>query len=209
MLIKKPADIPSSEITDKKVYLDRRQFLQAATGTAAVAAAGVLGAEELLYAATPAPHGRKLDGVKKSPLSTDEKPNKWEEITTYNNYYEFGTDKDSPSLTAHSLKPTPWTVTVDGECAKKGPMNFEDVIKGETLEDRIYRHRCVEALVDGDSVGRVPAREFHQALRADLEGEVRRVHHALRSEADAGRAQSGAATGPTSKGCGWTKPCTR
>ncbi len=144
MLIKKPADIPSSEITDKRVYLDRRQFLQAASGTAAVAAAGLLGAEELLYAATPAPHGRKLDGTKKSPLSTDEKPNKWEEITTYNNYYEFGVDKDSPSMTAHSLKPTPWTVTVDGECAKKGPMNFEDVIKGETLEDRIYRHRCVE-----------------------------------------------------------------
>ena len=144
MLIKKSADIPSSEITDKKAYLNRRQFIQAATGTAAVAAAGLLGSEALLHAATPAPHGRKLENIKKSTFSTDEKVNKWEEITTYNNYYEFGTDKDSPSMTAHSLKPTPWTVTVDGECAKKGPMNFEDVIKGETLEERIYRHRCVE-----------------------------------------------------------------
>jgi sulfoxide reductase catalytic subunit YedY len=144
MLIKKPADIPSSEITDKKAYLNRRQFIQAATGTAAVAAAGLLGSEALLHAATPAPHGRKLENIKKSAVSTDEKMNKWEEITTYNNYYEFGTDKDSPSITAHSLKPSPWTVMVDGECAKKGPMNFEDVIKGETLEERIYRHRCVE-----------------------------------------------------------------
>jgi sulfoxide reductase catalytic subunit YedY len=145
MLIKRAADIPSSEITDKKLYVNRREFLQAATGTAAIAAAGLLGSEAMLHAATPAPHGRKLENIKKSPLSADEKPNKWEEITTYNNYYEFGTDKDSPSMTAHSLKPEPWTVNVDGECAKKGPMNLEDILKGQTLEDRIYRHRCVEA----------------------------------------------------------------
>jgi sulfoxide reductase catalytic subunit YedY len=145
MLIKRAADIPSSEITDKKIYVNRREFLQAATGTAAIAAAGLLGSEAMLHAATPAPHGRKLENIKKSPLSADEKPNKWEEITTYNNYYEFGTDKDSPSMTAHSLKPEPWTVTVDGECTKKGAMNLEDVLKGQTLEERIYRHRCVEA----------------------------------------------------------------
>ncbi len=144
MLITRPADIPSSEITDKKVYLNRREFLQAATGTAAVAAAGLLGSEALLHAATPAPHGRKLENIKKSAFSTDEKPNKWDEITTYNNYYEFGTDKDSPSMLARTLKPEPWSVTVDGECNKKGTMHFEDVLKGETLEDRIYRHRCVE-----------------------------------------------------------------
>jgi sulfoxide reductase catalytic subunit YedY len=145
MLIKRAADIPSSEITDKTLYLNRREFLQATTGTAAIAAAGLLGSEAMLHAATPAPHGRKLENIKKSPLSADEKANKWEEITTYNNYYEFGTDKDSPSMTAHSLKPEPWTVTVDGECAKKGAMNLEDVLKGQTLEERIYRHRCVEA----------------------------------------------------------------
>jgi methionine sulfoxide reductase catalytic subunit len=144
MLIKKAADIRSSEITDKKAYLNRREFLRATAGTAAVAAAGLLATETVAHAATPAPHGAKLTVGKKSPFSTDEKANKWEEITTYNNYYEFGVDKDSPSMTAHKLKPSPWTVTVDGECAKKGPMNFEDVIKGETLEDRIYRHRCVE-----------------------------------------------------------------
>jgi sulfoxide reductase catalytic subunit YedY len=143
MLIKRAADIPSSEITDKKHYFNRREFLEAAAGTAAIAAAGLLGSEALLHAA-PAPHGRKLENVKKSAFSTDEKLNKWEEITTYNNYYEFGTEKDDPSMLAKSLRPEPWTVTVDGECNKKGPMNLEDVLKGETLEDRIYRHRCVE-----------------------------------------------------------------
>jgi sulfoxide reductase catalytic subunit YedY len=87
MLIKRAADIRSSEITDKKLYLNRREFLGTSAATAAAVAAGALGTEALLQAATPAPHGRKLDNVKKSALSVDEKPNKWEDITTYNNYY--------------------------------------------------------------------------------------------------------------------------
>ena len=62
------------------------------------------------------------------------------------------------------MKPEPWSVVVDGECNKKATYQLEDILKGQTLEERIYRHRCVEALVDGDSMGRVPAREFHQAL---------------------------------------------
>jgi len=148
MLIKQPPDIRSSEITDRKLYFNRREFMQAAAGTAAVAAAGILGTEAILQAAQPAPHGRKLENVKPSPFSLDpsvEKSNKWEEITTYNNYYEFGIDKDSPSMKAHTLKPQPWTVAVEGECAKKAVWNLEDILKGQTLEDRIYRHRCVEA----------------------------------------------------------------
>jgi sulfoxide reductase catalytic subunit YedY len=145
MLIKRLDDIPSSEITDKKLYLNRREFLRATTGTAAAVATGVVGAEALLQAATPAPHGRKLENVQKSALSTDEKTNKWDDITTYNNYYEFGTDKDSPSMLARNFKTEPWTVTVEGECAKKAAWHLEDILKGQTLEDRIYRHRCVEA----------------------------------------------------------------
>jgi sulfoxide reductase catalytic subunit YedY len=145
MLIKPASDIRSSEITDKKLYLNRREFIRATTGTAVAAATGVLGAEAFLQAAAPAPHGRKLENVKPSPQSTDEKPNTWDQITTYNNYYEFGIDKDSPSMKARSLKTQPWTVAVEGECAKKATWNLEDILKGQTLEDRIYRHRCVEA----------------------------------------------------------------
>jgi len=144
MLIKRASDIRSSDITDQKLYLNRREFIRAATGTAAALATGLTLGDAWVEAATPAAHGRKLEGVKKSPFSTDEKQNKWEEITTYNNYYEFGVDKDSPSMLARNFKTDPWTVTVDGECAKKGPMNLEDVLKGETLEERVYRHRCVE-----------------------------------------------------------------
>jgi methionine sulfoxide reductase catalytic subunit len=145
MLIKHASDIGSSEITDKKVYINRREFIRATTGTAVAAATGVLGAEAFLQAATPAPHGRKLENVKPSPLSTDEKLNTWDQITTYNNYYEFGIDKDSPSMMARNLKTQPWTVAVEGECNKKATWNLEDILKGQTLEDRIYRHRCVEA----------------------------------------------------------------
>jgi len=145
MLIKRADDIRSSEVTDKKLYLNRREFIRATTGTAAAVATGIVGAEAFLHAATPAPHGRKLDNVQKSAFSSDEKPNKWEDITTYNNYYEFGTDKDSPSMLARNFKTEPWTVTVEGECAKKAAWHLEDILKGQTLEDRIYRHRCVEA----------------------------------------------------------------
>jgi methionine sulfoxide reductase catalytic subunit len=145
MLIKRPADIPSSEITDKKVYVKRREFIRTAAGTAAIAAAGVAGAQALLGAQPPAPHGAKLSNVKPSEFSTTEKPNTWEQITTYNNYYEFGTAKDEPAYYAKNLKPSPWSVAVEGEVAKPAAWHLEDILKGQTLEDRIYRLRCVEA----------------------------------------------------------------
>ena len=145
MLIKRPPDVRSSEITDKKLYVNRREFIRAAAGTAAAASVALAGGATL-QAAEPAPHGRKLTGVVKSPLSTtDEKLNTWEQITTYNNFYEFGTDKESPSIYAKSLRTEPWSVTIEGECNKKGAMNLEDILKGETLEERVYRLRCVEA----------------------------------------------------------------
>src|ERR1044071_578906 len=107
MLINRRPDIRSSEITDQKVYLSRREFLT--TAAAGVAGLGVLGETSAdLLAATPAPHGRKLENVQKSAFSTTEKAHSWNDITTFNNYYEFGTDKDSPSRLAARLKVDPW-----------------------------------------------------------------------------------------------------
>src|SRR5581483_981341 len=139
--------IPSSEITSQSLYVNRREFLRTTAGTAVAGAAGLLGAEALLHAATPAPHGRKLEYVHAKPggFSTDEKQNTWEQITTYNNYYEFGVDKDQPSMLAGQLKTQPWTVAVDGECNKKANYALDDVLKSAPLEERVYRHRCVEA----------------------------------------------------------------
>jgi sulfoxide reductase catalytic subunit YedY len=144
MLIKTRSGIPSSEITDRQLYLNRREFMRAAGTTAA--GVGLLGVAATVEAATPAPHGRKLENVAKSPLSvTDEKLNTWEQITTYNNFYEFGTDKESPSIYAKSLKPEPWKVVIEGECGKPAAYQLEDLLKGQTLEERVYRLRCVEA----------------------------------------------------------------
>jgi sulfoxide reductase catalytic subunit YedY len=144
MVIKRAPDVRSSEITPRRQYLDRREFLGSAAALAA--AFGIVGATPAsVAAAQPAPHGRKIDGVTKSPLSvTNERTNSWEQITTYNNYYEFGTDKDSPAALAGKLKTDPWSVEVDGECAKKATYHLEDILKGQTLEERVYRMRCVE-----------------------------------------------------------------
>jgi sulfoxide reductase catalytic subunit YedY len=148
MLIKKPADMRYSEVTDQKLYFSRREFLTAAATVAAAGAGAASMSDTLLAAGQAAPHGRKLEGVTKSALSLapeQEKANSWEQVTSYNNYYEFGTDKDSPSLLAGKLKVEPWTVQIEGECAKKGNYPLDAILKGQALEERIYRHRCVEA----------------------------------------------------------------
>src|SRR5260370_42398609 len=144
MLIK-AADIPSSDITDKRLYMNRRAFIQSATGAALSTVATVLGAEALVRAAQPAPHGRKLANVTPGAFGTGEQPNTWAQVTTYNNYYEFGTDKEQPSRLAGTLPTEPGTVVVEGEGNKPAVSHPEDVLKGRTLEDRIYRNRCVEA----------------------------------------------------------------
>ena len=143
MLIKRPSDIRSSEITPKATYLNRREFITAAGAAAGLGVIGSTSAD--LLAAKPAPRGRKLENVGKSALSvTDETVNSWDQVTTYNNFYEFGTDKDEPSVNAHSLKPAPWSIAVEGECNKKAVYQIEDVLKGQALEERIFRLRCVE-----------------------------------------------------------------
>jgi sulfoxide reductase catalytic subunit YedY len=141
MLIRRPADIKPSEITDETVYRDRRRFLQAA-GFAALGAAAAVSPR--IRAATEAGH-RTIEGVAKSPLSIAETPNSWEDITTYNNFYEFGTDKSDPHRRARDFEPHPWEVRVGGECERPGTLGYEDFVAPHTPEERIYRLRCVEA----------------------------------------------------------------
>jgi methionine sulfoxide reductase catalytic subunit len=140
MLIKRASDIRSSEISDKTTYWSRRQFMTAA----GVLMAGSVAAEAIVSAQQEAPHGRKLERVQKSAFSTTEKVNTWQQITTYNNFYEFGVDKTDAAKYAKALKPSPWSIAMDGEVGKPGIWPLEDVLKGMTLEERIYRHRCVE-----------------------------------------------------------------
>jgi sulfoxide reductase catalytic subunit YedY len=130
--------IKPSEITPEGTYLNRRALLAAAV------AAGLVPSIMSCEAAT-LPAAGDLTDVKKWPGSTTEKPNTFEEITGYNNFYEFGTDKGDPARYAHTLKTRPWSVQVSGEAAKTGTFTLEDILKPHALEERIYRLRCVEA----------------------------------------------------------------
>jgi methionine sulfoxide reductase catalytic subunit len=144
MLIKHPSDITSSEITDRKLYAGRREFLRAIGLTAAALAGGGLTAEAVLEA-KGAPHGRKLEAIKASEYRLpNEKLNSWEDITSYNNFYEFGASTSDPATNVGKFVTSPWKVSIEGECNRRGVMDLEDILKGQTLEERVYRHRCVE-----------------------------------------------------------------
>src|SRR5262245_59357373 len=125
MVIRRAPDIPSSEITDEKVYLRRREFMRLAGGAVAIAAAGPLlaacgseGAAAAGSSAELAGGQTDLPNVKPKVVTTDEKWNAVEEITGYNNFYEFGTGKEDPKRYAGRLKTSPWKVKIDGLCAK-------------------------------------------------------------------------------------------
>ena len=136
MLIKRADDIKSSEITPERLYYNRREFI------AAAAAAGI-GAAATAFPMKAQAQDRWPQG-KTGPYDSDEKVNTYNDITTYNNYYEFGIDKSDPGQNAGRLRTKPWTVKVEGECKKPDSYNLEDFIKPYKMEDRIYRHRCVE-----------------------------------------------------------------
>src|SRR5437762_1407164 len=131
MLIQRASDIASSEITSENLYHNRREFIRTASAVLGIAAAGSIVSCEAQTA--------------KGKYDTIEKPTPFEDITSYNNYYEFGTGKDEPAKNSKNFKPKPWTVKVEGMVKKPASYSYEDLIKGLTLEDRIYRMRCVEA----------------------------------------------------------------
>ena len=146
MLIQKPADIPSSEITPRSGYdwyLSRRRFLRGVAATGAAA----LGAERIAEIVSPpigAHAGTKLQTVK-SPLSTTgEDLTTLDDITHYNNFYEFGTSKTDPAKNANGLPTRPWNVKISGKVKTPKTFDIDTLLKLRPLEDRVYRHRCVE-----------------------------------------------------------------
>jgi methionine sulfoxide reductase catalytic subunit len=124
-----PPRIPPTEITPESVYEKRREFFK---GSLALA----------LFAALPAQAA--LPALRLPGRDSDESPNSWEEITTYNNFYEFGTGKEDPAKNAHSLRTRPWTVSIEGECLKPRTWDIEALLKAFPREERTYRMRCVE-----------------------------------------------------------------
>jgi methionine sulfoxide reductase catalytic subunit len=139
MLIRRPADVAPSEITSPALYASRRTFLQKMGG---IAAAGILG---LPAEALAEERGQKLAVTGTNRFSIDEKPTAYSAITSYGNFYEFGPNKDDPGrLAPRLLKTRPWSVAIDGEVKRPRTFSVDDILKMAPLEDRIFRHRCVE-----------------------------------------------------------------
>jgi sulfoxide reductase catalytic subunit YedY len=132
MLIRPPADIPSSEITPRELFERRREFLRLALGAAVGSALPTAAAATKLPATT---NGR---------YSTDESPTPYRHVTGYNNFYEFGTGKEDPATTAAALRTQPWSITIEGLVHKPKTLAIEDILRLAPLEERIYRLRCVE-----------------------------------------------------------------
>src|SRR5438876_4452955 len=143
MLIRRKPELTYAEVTPKDVYSNRRKFLRD-LGIASAAAA--LAGEGILSLASPsltAYATTKLNFVK-GPFSTDEKVTPVNDVTHYNNFYEFGAEKADPSKNAQNFKTTPWTVSVEGEIKKPRKLSMDEILRIAPLEERIYRHRCVE-----------------------------------------------------------------
>jgi sulfoxide reductase catalytic subunit YedY len=140
-LIRRPNDIPSSEITPEHVYVNRRRFIKAA----AAGAAGLAVGADLVSAEQPAQSQEFPPRFATMRSELDEELNSYQAVTTYNNFYEFGTAKEDPHRNSGDFEPNPWTVTIGGACNKPGEYHLEDLLSGVTLEDRVYRLRCVEA----------------------------------------------------------------
>jgi len=135
MLIRRASDIKSSEITPLQLYLNRRSFLVGAAALA-LTPSGPAGAAP--------PAGQPLKGERNQAFSVEDPTTKFESVTTYNNFYEFGTNKDDPARLAHMLKPRPWAVQVDGLVARPKRYDVDELMRLDPLEERVYRLRCVE-----------------------------------------------------------------
>src|SRR5580700_6659331 len=144
MLIKKAPDLTYADVTPKRLYRGRRNFLfgLAVTGGAVW---GYKNIPRLLAGPATGSTPVKLNGVIKGPYSTDEKQTSFNDVTHYNNYYEFGTGKEDPAKNAQNFQTSPWSVSVEGEVNKPRKFSMDEIMRLAPLEERIYRHRCVEA----------------------------------------------------------------
>jgi len=131
MLIRRPDDIAPSDITPRSLFDRRREFLRLSSGAA-------------LASLLPAAAQARLGPGQPSVLSTTETPTPLKHVAGYNNYYEFGTDKEDPARTAHALRVRPWTLSIEGLVKQPKTLGIEDILKLAPLEERIYRLRCVE-----------------------------------------------------------------
>jgi len=152
MIILHKTDVSSSEITPKEIFEDRRRFIkQAGLGllaTSALTHSNLLLAANSTHHTTPVGYPSKsalaLPNFTKTAYGKEEKLTSYEDVTTYNNFYEFGTSKSEPAVHSKLFKPYPWTVSIEGEVKKNKTIGIDEILKLAPLEERIYRMRCVE-----------------------------------------------------------------
>ena len=139
-------DIAASEITPRAVFENRRRVLQAAGAAGLAIAGGTLGVSRAAFGAyaSPDPKAHKLAAATNPKFVVTDKVTPYKDVTTYNNFYEFGTDKSDPSRNAGTLRPHPWRVSVEGEVKNPKVYDIDELLKLAPLEERVYRHRCVE-----------------------------------------------------------------
>ncbi|HED18927.1 MAG TPA: mononuclear molybdenum enzyme YedY, partial [Gammaproteobacteria bacterium] len=137
MLIKIATDLNESDVTPCEIYQQRRRFLQSGIAIAGAAIGGSLLSPDVSAAL-------QLGKITPGPFSTDEEKTPLDDVTSYNNFYEFGVDKSDPARYAHKLVTDPWSVSISGEVGRPGTYTLEDILKPHALEERIYRLRCVE-----------------------------------------------------------------
>jgi sulfoxide reductase catalytic subunit YedY len=144
MLFKSAPDLDDSDVTLKNLYMNRRKFLAdlSLAGSLIVTRRSLL---NLISPSTSVLATTKLNGIVKGPFSTNEKQTPYNDVTHYNNFYEFGTDKSDPAKNSQNFRTSPWTVSVEGEVKKPRKFTMDEILKLAPLEERIYRHRCVEA----------------------------------------------------------------
>ena len=153
MLIKKPSDIPSSDITPEAIYRARRDFMRGAFSVGVLGAAGMVVPgvlAEPVHVAEAENKGpdwlkRQIASATADSQNVSDKLTPYEHVTQYNNFYEFGYNKDDPAENSKDFQPHPWSVEIAGEAGKTGRFTLEDILKGMALEERVYRLRCVEA----------------------------------------------------------------
>ncbi|AHB04039.1 sulfoxide reductase catalytic subunit YedY [Pandoraea pnomenusa 3kgm] len=141
-------DIPASSITPREVATGRRRFLQASgvglTGWGTAAALGMLAQTDALASDSPGTGLARLSATRNTRYVVTDKPTDIKDVTTYNNFYEFGTDKSDPARHAGTLKPRPWQIAIEGEVRQPRVYDIDALLKLAPLEERVYRHRCVE-----------------------------------------------------------------
>jgi len=193
------ANLPASQITPRALYLRRREFLTA-TG-AALAALATRGLDVPVAASDALTITKKV-------VTVNDPPTPYDVVTSFNNFYEFGSDKSDPAKKSKAFKPKPWSVAVEGACAKPGVYTLEDILKPHPLEERIYRHRCVEAW--SMVIPWVGFQLSELIKRCEPTSKAKFVEfYTLYDPNQMPGVRVPCCAGRTSKGCGWTKRCIR